>query len=168
MYQVLRQLAPANIVNWAGAGNLTLLDSFLQVIFAKGSDQRVVFGGNAFISAFNRLIQNNINYMVDPTKINEGVGGEGSKFNYNFKRIECPYGELMILRHPLLTLDPYFNNSGWFTSFEDLRYVPLKGRDTTLKENVQAPDADAKKDQILTECGLEFHFPEHHGIIQNL
>jgi hypothetical protein len=170
MYSVLNQMAPSNIVDLAGHSNLAALDAFLQVIFAKGSAQRVCMGGNAFISGFNRLIQNNINYMKDPSTYSEGQGKgkDGEAFVYNFKRIESPYGDIMMLRHPMLTLDPAFNNSGWFLDFEDLAYVPLTGRDTHLRENVQAPDADAKKDQILTECGLEFHFPEHHGILRNL
>ena len=36
------------------------------------------------------------------------------------------------------------------------RYRYLKGRDTKLRRNIQANDADAWQDEYLTEAGLEF------------
>jgi hypothetical protein len=51
---------------------------------------------------------------------------------------------------------------------EDLEYHFMKGRDTFVKENVQLPDEDQKKDMFITECGLELHRPEHHAVILGL
>jgi hypothetical protein len=47
-------------------------------------------------------------------------------------------------------------------------YRPLVGnglnRDTYIETNVQSPDEDSRKDQILTEAGLEVCLPESHFI----
>ena len=39
-----------------------------------------------------------------------------------------------------------------------LRWRPLRGRDTTFKDNIQLPDEDTQKGQWMTEAGLEVRF----------
>ena len=54
----------------------------------------------------------------------------------------------------------------------DLKNValrPLKGngisRDTFVETNIQENDIDGRKDQIITEAGLEVLLPETHAVI---
>jgi hypothetical protein len=144
-----------------GTGTLTDLDDILQELFKYGTnDQRVGLVGNKFISQFNKLILNNTQYHINVDK--------KTVYGYDFMELTTPYGTIMLKSHPLLTTDPFYNNSGWFLNMEDLEYRFMKGRDTFVKENVQLPDEDQKKDMFITECGLELHRPEHHAVILGL
>ena len=51
---------------------------------------------------------------------------------------------------------------------DHVAYRPLVGnghnRDTHIMTNVQTPDEDSRKDQIITEAGLEVTLPETHAL----
>jgi hypothetical protein len=44
-------------------------------------------------------------------------------------------------------------------------YRYLNGRDTSLKTNIQANDVDGRRDEYLTEAGLEVKLPKTHGLL---
>ena len=44
----------------------------------------------------------------------------------------------------------------------------MQGRDTELLKNRQNNDEDLRKDEWLTEAGLELRFPESHMYLQNV
>jgi hypothetical protein len=46
-------------------------------------------------------------------------------------------------------------------------YRPLRGRDTKLRTNIQAPGLDGWQDEYLTEAGLEVRLEKVHGILSN-
>ena len=52
----------------------------------------------------------------------------------------------------------------------NVAYRPLVGngisRDTFIETNIQDNDADGRKDQIITEAGLEISLPETHAILK--
>jgi hypothetical protein len=149
-----------NVEDYAGIGTLDDLDAFYQSLFLFGSDQRVAFVGNAWISRLNKLILNSTQYRITVDAITE--------YGYKFNHLMTPYGEVYYRRHPLFNVNPDYNNSAWHLSFENLKYRCLPGRDTHIEPNVQLPGDDKKKDLILTECGLELHHEETFGLITNL
>ena len=71
-------------------------------------------------------------------------------------RYVSPFGNLMLINHPLLSHDAVLRQDIWGIDVEKLtfRYVD----DTTLLKNRQNPGDDASKDEWLTEAGLEVHF----------
>ena len=48
---------------------------------------------------------------------------------------------------------------------ENVKYRPLQGRDTKLETNIQANDENQRKDQYITEAGLEVRLPKTHAVL---
>lgn len=69
--------------------------------------------------------------------------------------------------HPLFN-DPFMRNSAFYVDLGYIGYRPLTDSDTDIQPMIQAPDADKRKDQWLTECGFELRFPEAHMYVENL
>jgi hypothetical protein len=68
-----------------------------------------------------------------------------------------------MVQHPLLT-NGYADYS-IALDMDYLAYRPLSGRDTKLMTNIQAADEDGRRDQYITEAGLELRLPKAHGIL---
>jgi len=64
-----------------------------------------------------------------------------------------PYGVLNIIRHPMF--DNQYNGIAVVLDLSTIKHCVLNGRDTELKTNIQATDADEEVDQYLTEVGLQ-------------
>jgi hypothetical protein len=119
--------------------------------FAKGSDEKVLFASDTVINALMGFAKN---------KLDTTVGQK--EYGVNFMTYVSPYGKLAIVRHKLLTGAIY----GGYAVAVDFKggehgYRFLKGdgpggaRDTHVQPNIQAPDYDGRKDQILTEAGFQ-------------
>jgi hypothetical protein len=89
-------------------------------------------------------------------------------YGMNVSTYESPHGIIHVGTHPLLSQTPAYRNSGFILDIGNLIYTPLNGADTELYKNRQAPDYDGRKDEWLTEFGLEIRFPESHMFIDRL
>ena len=53
---------------------------------------------------------------------------------------------------------------------KNVAYRPLQGngisRDTFIETNIQGNATDGRKDQVITEAGLEISVPETHAILK--
>lgn len=78
--------------------------------------------------------------------------------------VKTPHGTLKMVQHPL------FNNGFYDLSLaldmEEITYRPLQGRDTKLETNIQNNDEDGRRDQYITEAGLEFKQPKKHTLLK--
>lgn len=109
--------------------------------------------------------------------INKFVARQGLKttklmtdeaYGMNVSTYESPHGVIHIGTHPLLSQSATYRNSGFILDAGNLIYTPLNGADTDLYKNRQAPDYDGRKDEWLTEYGLEVRYPETHMFIDRL
>ena len=75
-----------------------------------------------------------------------------------------PHGTLKFVKHPLLVGG--YDGHGIVLDPEELSYRNLQGRDTKLNTNIQLPDEDGKKEEYITEAGLELRQVKKHGLIQ--
>jgi hypothetical protein len=82
-----------------------------------------------------------------------------------------PAGTLNLVWHPLLE-GATLGGQIWVVDLATLAYRYLKNqrgsRDTMVRTNIQAPDVDGRKDEYLTEAGLEFGQEKRHGKIVNI
>lgn len=81
---------------------------------------------------------------------------------------ETTAGTVYFKTHPLFNQLTEFNNTGIFIDVPMLKYRPLSDSDTVLLKNRQETDADRRKDEWLTEAGMEVNHPESCGIIDGL
>lgn len=128
----------------------------IEDIFAWGGKQKIMFCG---ATVANHLMAFGKNRW-QPTQINGGYG-------VMFTRYLTFAGDLMVYLHPQFRQIPLMNNAAVILDLPYLSYTYLKGRDTHIEENIQAVDADGKKHQYLTECGLEMTQGKVHTVIRN-
>lgn len=109
--------------------------------------------------------------------INKFVARQGLKmtklmtdeaYGMNVSTYESPHGIIHLGTHPLLSQSSTYRNSGFILDAGNLIYTPLNGADTDLYKNRQSPDYDGRKDEWLTEYGLEVRYPETHMFIDRL
>lgn len=127
---------------------------WLQVLFAKGSNQRAFICSPTWITLINKWAKtgnNRINY----TSTSKTLGIDINKYM-------TPHGELALIKHPLLVNG--YDGYGIALDLAELAYRPLNGRDTALKTNIQNNDEDGVRDEYITEAGLELRQPKKHGM----
>lgn len=64
--------------------------------------------------------------------------------------------------HPLFDEDPDLQGSALILDVGNLRWRPLQDSDTTFLKGRQETDRDGRKDEWITEGGIECRFPESH------
>jgi hypothetical protein len=89
-------------------------------------------------------------------------------FGITVKQFVTGHGVLNIVKDLLLENGPggVYGYGGHMLLIDPgkVRYRFMRNRDTKLRIDIQANDADAWKDEYLTEWGLELHNPELHAV----
>lgn len=127
----------------------TLLDAVYPIwdYDTDAGDQRICFAGNGFLNSLNKLAQSSSSSRINST-------GPVEVYGMKLQRWVFPQGELYVRTHPLFNTHGRFTNDAFVFDPSVLIYRYI--RDTAIEQNIQLPDADERKDQWLTEAGLEF------------
>ena len=99
---------------------------------------------------------------------NVQVDVKGSKFApVPITSVTTAFGTFNFVAHPLFR--GHAENLCAVIDLANVAYRPLVGnglnRDTFVETNIQDNSVDGRKDQIITECGLEIMLPETHALI---
>jgi hypothetical protein len=119
-------------------------------------DQRIVMLGNGALNAIQKVVR-------DGSGIRINYEGQVKFYGMNLLQYRIPQGTFFLKTHPLMNTDPVFRNSMFVLNGRGFIVRPLKGRDTKIQTNIQANDADQRKDQWLTETGWEVQFERTQG-----
>lgn len=136
----------AYVQNQGGVLTAPDFNTFLREGFTYGSTNKVLFAGGVVLQAINEIARGQVQTKtLDKTygvKISEWV---------------TAFGTINIVHNPLFVED--YAGYGFLLDMECFRYRYMSGngenRDTKLRTNIQANDADGEIDEYLTECGLE-------------
>ena len=94
-----------------------------------------------------------------------------TSYGLDVKRFISPFGNLTVVQHNLLEGSKYGGNA-FILDLSRMARRPLVGngedRDTKIRQNIHAPGYDGRKDEILTEQGLEFGQEQAHALITNV
>lgn len=151
------------ITNSAGTLSETQYDGYLERLFRvtnNKANEKLCFCGSGFLNVINQLYKNkstlNTNLPLQDT--------------YGMKVVQhvSPFGTVYYKTHPLFTMNSTLRYNALFIDVGNLRYRYMDGRDTELLTNRQPNDADYRKDEWLTECGLEVRYPESNLYLQNV
>ncbi len=85
-------------------------------------------------------------------------------FGLSVTRYVSPFGVLNIVHEPLFE-GAIYGGYAAIIDVENIKYRPLKGRDTKLETNIQNNDIDGRTDQYITEAGLEVRLPQTHALL---
>jgi hypothetical protein len=141
------------------AGQMTeaQFDEYLiRNIFRFGATEKIAFCGDLAVSNLQRMGKS----RWQPTVI-EGTYG------VKLVRYTTYAGDILVHLHPQFRQIPNMHNAMVLIDFPHLKYRYLKGRDTQLLKDRQAPSADSKQHEYLTECGLELLQDRVHTVIRN-
>jgi hypothetical protein len=158
----LRQFITTNRTVFATTPTVnTFLDAIYPVFDYAGSgagNERIVFAGNGALNALNKMIGANSNVEVKYEGVIKTYGMQLQSF-------VTPQGIFYIKSHPLLNTHGRYTNSMFILNPAGLNYRYLM--DTKAQDNIQANDADSKKGQWISECGLEINHERTFAYLGN-
>jgi len=143
------------------------------------SGNKLVLASRKVLSYFNKLggssFLGNTMALGHTATSNGGSNGysvdiqnvKGS-FGHNVTRVNTLYGDLHLVEQPLFR--GMWEDYAIMVDLKNVAYRPLAAngtsRDTHIITNVQNNNVDGRKDQILTEAGLEISLPETHTLLK--
>jgi hypothetical protein len=109
-----------------------------------------------------------LNNSVGSSQYRLDVESIPGTFGHSVTKVNTIYGNLHFVAEPLLR-GPW-EDYCVAVDMGNVAYRPLSGngisRDTFIETNVQTPGTDGRKDQIITEAGLEISLPETHAVLK--
>ena len=127
-------------------------EEFLEDAFSNGNTEKYGLMSPSFVTMINQWAKNKVT-KVETEK----------SYGITILKYESAHGTLNMIKHDLLKGTPY-GNYCVVLDMENLTYKYLQGRDTQLLTDRQANDEDAKKEEYLTECGLQIQLEETHAV----
>jgi hypothetical protein len=154
--------ATSNILNAGGAFTEAELYQALRPAFRYGSNTKVAFGSMLVIDVMNGFTRGKLEVTQNETT-----------YGIRVMTYVSPHGTIRLVSHPLFEGTVY---SGYLAILDladagvKWRYLANSrgSRDTMLLTNRQANDADAEKDEYLTEGGLQFGESKKHAIVTGI
>lgn len=152
------------IIDVGGSATKIDFDKYLARLFTVTQDigyEKIALCGAGFLGAMNAFYERN---RIVQTVLTE----PSTKARFVVYSIETLFGTVHFKTHPLFTQDPYLTNNALFLDLGNLRFRPLSDSDTKFLKGRQETDRDGRKDEWITEAGLELKFPESCMYIKNM
>lgn len=121
---------------------------------------KLVLCGQGYLNKVAEMFEKQIQW----TSLREN-GFKG--FDFELVKHSSNAGTFWYKTHPLFN-DPVWRNSAFILDLGFLKWRPITDSDTDVQQGIHANDADKRKDQYLTEGGLEVWFPEAHMFVSDL
>ncbi len=158
-------------MSYASSGYDAFLDA-MEDFFAPesgNSGNKLVLASRKVITYLNKLGSGSfLNNSVGSSQYSLDVANVPGAFGHNVTVVNTIYGNLHFVQEPLLR-GPWENYAAC-VDMANVAYRPLAGngisRDTFIETNIQGNDEDGRRDQIITEAGLEISLPETHAILK--
>ena len=158
-------------MSYASSGYDAFLDA-MEDYFAPesgNSGNKLVLASRKVITYLNKLGAGSfMNNSIGSSQYRLDVANVPGAFGHNVTVVNTIYGNLHFVAEPLLR-GPW-ENYAVCVDMANVAYRPLVGnglsRDTFIETNIQANDEDGRRDQIITEAGLEISLPETHAVLK--
>ncbi len=148
---------------WLADGK-AFLDEKLELLFRFGDTEKLALCGSGALAALNTLAESLGTINLVPRQV-----------DYGLQVVEwvTPHGILYLMSDPIFTNDITRRDSMLVIEPNKLvfRYI----QDTIFKsdieyDNMESSDlgVDGSEEEFLTEAGLECHFPNHMGFLEDL
>jgi hypothetical protein len=131
-------------------------ENFLDTAFTKGSGIKWGFMSGSVISIINLWAKGRLQVLP-----------KDKTYGLDVVKYVSPHGELNMIKNKLFTGATY-GSYCVVLDLEDECIVQRTLRDTKLKTNVQANDADSWKDEYITEAGIEVKLADRHAVLYNI
>ena len=157
--------------SYASSGYDAFLDA-MEDFFAPesgNSGNKLVLASRKVITYLNKLGAGSfMNNSVGSSQYSLDINSIPGAFGHSVTVVNTIFGNLHFVAEPLLR-GPW-EDYAVAVDMKNVAYRPLAGngisRDTFIETNIQDNDMDGRKDQIITEAGLEISLPETHAILK--
>lgn len=152
-----------NVVNVGGDLTEAVLDAFLRRVFRYGSKGRVLLAAPILTQALS-------GFAKDKLRISDVMQ---KKFGMALEEYISPFGKVVIANHNLMTNDDLQDfdglaGTGLAVDISNVEMRHMEGRVTKRNENIQANDRDGRRDEYLTEAGLQVGLEKTHGELNGI
>jgi Family of unknown function (DUF5309) len=148
-----------NVTDFTAGVSIDGWENFLESVFKNGSSEKAFFCGSRALNVLNKLAR--AHYTINATPTSDTYGQKMTTWI-------TPFGMLQVIQHPLFSENATFQSWGFAVDPKFLVYRYLRGRDTDYKENRQNSGDDSRKDEWLTEAGLELQHEKAHGVAKTM
>jgi hypothetical protein len=151
------------IISLTGGINEKIYEKYLERVFRvtnNMANEKLVLCGSGALSVLTQMYRSKT--MLQARQ------GDLTTYGMTVVQHNTPYGTIYYKTHPWFSQNNTLRYNMLFLDVPNLRYRYVEGRDTELLRNRQQNDADFRKDEWLSECGLELRFPESHMYLQNV
>lgn len=148
-----------NILDVSTANGVVTEQAFtewMESVFAKGSSDKFLFACGRLCTTIDLWGMGKLRTL--PKEKTYGVA---------IKEFVTTHGTLYIVKNKLFE-GAVYGGYGVVLDLDNVAFCPLDGRDTKLLTDRQANDEDAKKDEYLSEFGVEVRLPETHAVIKGV
>ena len=157
--------------SYASSGYDAFLDA-MEDFFAPesgNSGAKLVLASRKVITYLNKLGNGGfLNNSVGSSQYKLDVASIPGQFGHTVTKVSTIFGDLHFVPEPLMR-GPW-ENYCVAVDLKNVAYRPLVGnginRDTFIETNIQANDEDGRRDQVITEAGLEISLPETHAVMK--
>lgn len=151
------------IIELGGTLSRADLNKYLERAFVYTNDkayEKLCLCGGRFLSVVNQLLERD---ALRQTAMNE----KGRDWQFIVHSLQTLRGTIHFKVHPLFDNDPDLRYNGLILDIGNMKFRPLSDSDTKFLKGRQETDRDGRKDEWITEAGLEMHFPESCMYIKN-
>ncbi len=150
---------------WA-AGGETWFKNMLELIFRFGAAEKLAFVGSGALLGIDSLAMTGGQIQLTPGQKTYGM---------QIREWITPFGSIMMKTHPLFSFDATTRNMMVILEPKELEYkfiddTTFFGENTskTVSQGNNARRLDGTNEEYLTECGLEFGFPDKCGVLNGV
>ena len=172
----IRQMAAANCDDftlnpvytgqtWAAAGEVWL-KALLEQIFRYGAEEKLCLCGSGFLLGIDALAMAGGQVNLQPAQKIYGM---------QIREWITPFGSIYMKTHPLFSYDATTRNMGILLEPKELSYryiddTAFYGESTSKQhpEGYGNRRLDGTNEEYLTECGLEFGFPQKCAVLNGV
>jgi hypothetical protein len=151
------------IINVNGAITLKTLNGYYERLFRvtnNKTNEKLCLCGSGFLNVMQELYGAKVQLTSSLPM--------GDTFGMDVVKHVTTFGTIFYKSHPLFSQNDILRYNALFIDVQNLKYKYLEDSDTELLKNRQANDADFRKDEWLTESGLELLFPDSCMYLQNV
>lgn len=123
-------------------------------VFKYGSKTKLLLCSARMLSVIN-------DWAMGQLQVNQ----DAKKYGLNIAEYITPFGTYALMNEQRILEGATYGGYGVVIDPDAVKFRPLKGRDTRLETNIQNNDEDQRKDQYITEAGLEVRNPEKHFVV---
>lgn len=149
-----------NVTAAGGALTETTLRTFLR------TSSRYTPGANRVLFASGLVVNAITGFAIGKLETHQSE----TTYGMNVQRYVSPFGSLDVVWHPLFE-GTYYGGYAALLDMSEVKYCYLNGdgpggsRDTHVRTNIQTNDLDGRKDEYLTECGLQLGNQKKHALL---